>query len=176
MARGEVHQAIRARRDQIDKRPLAGRRGGVDGLDHRLVLVRAGDRQHAGEARADGLGLVAHAAGDDDPAILGDGLADGGKALFLGRIEEAAGIDQHHIGPGIIGAHGIAIGAQTGEYAFTINQRLGAAEADHADLGTGGDGLGGDGLRHNCAAHSPICAPRHLWLEGRRHTGPNMGD
>ena len=76
----------------------------MDGADDALILVRAGDREHFGEAGADQLRFLADAAGDDHPAVLGDRLADRGEALFLGRIEEAAGIDQHDVGVPIIGA------------------------------------------------------------------------
>ena len=39
-----------------------------------------------------------------------------------------------HVGAGVVGAHRIAVGAQAGEDALGIDQRLGTAEADHADL------------------------------------------
>jgi hypothetical protein len=57
----------------------------MDGVHDLLILMRAGDGQHIGEARADRLGLVAHAAGHDHPAIFGHGLANGGQRFFLGR-------------------------------------------------------------------------------------------
>ncbi len=111
--------------------------------------MRAGDRQHGGMRGADGLGFLAHAAGHDHAAVLGDRLADRLQAFLLGAVEKAAGVDQYDIGAGIIGAHGIAIGAQPGEDAFGIDQRLGAAQADHADLLLlGQDGGGGV---HDCA-------------------------
>jgi hypothetical protein len=139
----------------------------VDGLDHGFVLVRAGHGQNIGEPRADRLGLVAHAPGHDHAAIFGNRLADRGQAFLLGRIEEAAGVDQNDIGPGIVGAHRIAIGAQAGEDAFGIDERLGTAEADQSDaLGLGGGG-GVDfaGIRGNgghCGrAHTRKSAVRH---------------
>ena len=130
MARGELDVRLR---DQVDERALARRGVGVDRFDHLLVLVRAGDREHLRMGGADRIGLFAHAAGDDHAAVLGDGLTDRGEALFLGGIEEAAGVDQHHVGAGIVLGKGIAVGAQAGEDALGIDQRLGAAEADHAD-------------------------------------------
>ena len=57
----------------------------------------------------------------------------------LARIEEAAGVDQHDVGAGIIGRHRIAVGAQLGQDPLGIDQRLRAAERDHADLGRGGE-------------------------------------
>ncbi len=129
MPRGQLHIGLR---DQIDEGTLAGRRGFVHRLNHRLVLVRTSDGEDLREAGADGLGLFAHAAGHDDAAVLGNRLANRSQALFLGGIEEAAGVDQHDIGPGIVGAHRIAIGAQPGEDPFGIDQRLRAAKADHA--------------------------------------------
>ena len=128
MPRGQLHVRLR---DQVDEGALAGRCGFVHGLDDRLVLVRTGHSEDLREAGADRLSLFAHAAGDDHAAILGDRLADRGQALFLGGIEEAARIDQHDIGPGIVGAHRIAIGAQPGEDPLGIDQRLRTAKADH---------------------------------------------
>jgi hypothetical protein len=46
--------------------------------------MRAGHGQHIGEAGADDIGLIAHAAGHDHAAILGNRLADGGQRFFLG--------------------------------------------------------------------------------------------
>ncbi len=86
----------------------------MHGLDHILVLVRASNRENLREAGADHLGLVTHAAGDDDPAILRHRLADRFEALLLGGIEKAASVDQHDVGPGVIGAHRIAVGTQAG--------------------------------------------------------------
>ena len=111
----------------------------MDRADDLLILRGAGDREHLREARADHLGLLAHAAGDDHPAVLGDRLADRAQALLLGGIEKAAGVDQHDVGAGIIGRHLIAVGAQLGQDAFAVDQRLRAAERDHADLGRGGE-------------------------------------
>ena len=94
---------------------------------------------------ADRVGLLAHAPGDDHAAIFGNRLADCGKAFLLGGIEEAAGVDQHHVGTRIVLGKGVAIGAQTGENALGIDECLGAAEADHPDLLLVGDCGGGIG-------------------------------
>ena len=90
MARGQLDVRLR---DQVDERALARRGVGVDRFDHLLVLLRAGDREHLRVRGADRVGFLAHAAGDDHAAVLGDGFTDRGKALFLGGIEEAAGVD-----------------------------------------------------------------------------------
>ena len=71
-------------RHEVDERIVQRRHGGVHGLDHLLVLMRAGDGQHARMALADAAFLDAEAAGDDDAAVLGHGLADGVEALLLG--------------------------------------------------------------------------------------------
>jgi hypothetical protein len=71
----------------------------MDRVEHRLVLVRAGDGEH-GRMRAADVGLLgAEAAGDDDPAVLGQRLADRLEALGLGAVEEAAGVDDHRLAP-----------------------------------------------------------------------------
>ena len=135
VTRGQLNPTVicESLRDQVDVRPLPRRRCLVHRADHRLVLVRAGDREHRGELCADQLRLVAHAAGDDHPPVLGDRLADRGQTFLLGRIEEAASVDQDHVGPGIVGTHRIAVGTQPGEDALAIDQRLGTAKADHPD-------------------------------------------
>ena len=61
-----------------------GRRRLVNRGDDFLILLRAGDREHVREARADDVGFLAHAAGDDDAAVLGDGFADRLEAFLLG--------------------------------------------------------------------------------------------
>src|SRR3546814_2768079 len=55
--------------------------------------------------------------------------------LGLGRIKEAAGVHQHHIGLVVIGRQRIAVCPQFGENPFGIDQCLGAAERNHAHLG-----------------------------------------
>src|SRR3546814_10687119 len=66
--------------------------------------------------------------------FLGDRLADGGEALLRGGIVEAAGIDQHHVRLVVIGRQRIAVAPELGQDAFGIDQRLGAAERNHADF------------------------------------------
>jgi hypothetical protein len=83
--------------------------------------------------------LGAQAAGDDDLAVLGQRLADGVQAFLDGVVDEAAGVDDHQVGA-LEGLGGlVALGAQLGEDQLGVGQRLGAAQADEADLGRGGD-------------------------------------
>src|SRR5690606_11114508 len=82
--RGELYPGLVRLRDQVDERPLGRWRGVVYRVDHLLVLVRARHCEHLREACADHVGFLTHAAGDDDPAVLGDRLADRFEALFLG--------------------------------------------------------------------------------------------
>ncbi len=82
----------------------AGRHGGVDGVEHLFVLVRAGDGEDAGVMGADIVGLGAEAAGDDDAAVFGERLADGIEGFGLGGVEKAAGVDDDGVGAGVIGA------------------------------------------------------------------------
>ena len=88
---------------QVEIRRAAHGGGFVHRADDLFVLMRAGDGQHLREASADRVRLAAHAAGDDDAAVLGNRFADRFERLLLGGVEEAAGIDQHHIGAGVIG-------------------------------------------------------------------------
>ncbi len=87
----------RARRQEVDVGVGRRRHGGVHRVDHRLVLLRAGDGEH-GRMRAADVALVgAEAAGDDDPAVLAQRLADRLEALGLGAVEKAAGVDDHRV-------------------------------------------------------------------------------
>ena len=146
VARGQLDVGLR---DQVDIGPLAGRGVRMHCIDDLFVLMRAGHCQHLRMRGADRVGFFAHAAGHDDAAVLRDRLADRLQALFLGGIEEAAGVHEHHVGPGIIGAHRIAVGAQPREDALAVDQCLGTAEGYHADLLLVGDC--GGGRAHDCA-------------------------
>ena len=130
VARGEVDGAGR---QEVDEGVGLRRHGGVDGVEHRLVLVRAGDGEDVRVRRADVALVGAEAAGDDDPAVLGQRLADRLEALGLGAVEKAAGVDDDRVGAGVVGRDGVALGAQPRQDALAVDQRLGAAEADHAD-------------------------------------------
>ena len=66
--------------------------------DHAFVLLRPGDRQNLRETLANLLRLGPHAAGHDDLAILGQRRADRLQRLRLGAVEEAASVDDHHVG------------------------------------------------------------------------------
>ena len=61
-------------------------------------------------------------------------LADRRKRLFLGAVEEAASVDHDGVGALIARRQLIAFGAELGDDALGIDQRLGAAEADKANF------------------------------------------
>ena len=123
------------RRHQIEARVMQRRKRLVHGTHDRLVLVRAGYREHARMGGADGIGLDAVAAGDDDASVLGHGLADRGQRFGLGAVEEAAGVDDHHIRVVIAGRNHITLGPELGDDAFAVDQGLGATEGYEADFG-----------------------------------------
>ena len=52
----------------------------------------------------------------------------------LGAVEEAAGVDEHDVGAGIVARERIALRAQRRQDAFGIDEGLWAAEADQADF------------------------------------------
>ena len=122
---------------QIEERCVRSRGSLADRGHHGVVLVRAGDRQHIGEGGADAFVLHAEAAGDDDAAVLRHGLTDSVQAFGFGAVEEPAGVDHHHIGAVIGGGDVVALGAQPGDDALAVHKRLGASQADEADLGGG---------------------------------------
>ena len=108
----------------------------MHGLEHALVLLRAGDGEHAGMHGRDLFRLRAHAAGDDDLAVFGHGGADGVERFRLGAVEKAAGIDDGEIGAGMLARKFIALGAQPRDDALGIDQRLGAAERNEGNAGS----------------------------------------
>src|SRR5215210_2853751 len=95
--------------------------------------MRARDGEHAGIGRANAIGFDAEAAGDDDLAVLGKRLADGGKRFLLGAVQEAAGVDHDGVRPVIARGERITFGAELGDDPLRIDERLGAAQTDEAD-------------------------------------------
>ena len=92
-----------------------------------MIILRAGDRQHAGMRLKNPLRAFAQATGDNDLAIFGHRLADGVQRFSHRRIDEAAGVHHHHIGI-VVGLHDvITLDLQLGEDALGVDQRLGAA-------------------------------------------------
>lgn len=122
------------RRHQIDIRIviLARGRSGMHGAHYLFVLLWAGHGQHAWMHVADDRFFHAHAAGDDDFAVLGQGLSDRVQRLGLGAIDETTGIDDHHVGIVVFGRDLIALGAQLREGALGIRERFRTAQADKA--------------------------------------------
>jgi len=89
---------------------------------------------------ADRLGLRAHAARHDDAAVLFQRRADGVERLLLGAVEEAAGVDDDGVGPGVGFRQFVAFGAQPREDALGIDERLGATQGNEGDTGRCGHG------------------------------------
>jgi len=65
---------------------------------HLLVALRPGNLENLRVPIEDLLWLRTQAPGHDDLAVLGERLADGVQGFVHGRIDEAAGIDDHEIG------------------------------------------------------------------------------
>jgi hypothetical protein len=65
---------------------------------------------------------------------------DGRDAFFLGRVDEGAGIDDHHVGFVGVGREGHARQVEMAGDDFGIDEVLRAAERDQPDLETGGGG------------------------------------
>ena len=116
------------RRHQIQMRIVDRRRRAMHRLEHRFILLRTGDREHAGMNLRDLLGLGAHAAGHDHLAVLGHGLTDRRQRFLLCAVEEAAGVDDDEIGPVMLAGELVAFRAQPRDDALGIHQCLGAAE------------------------------------------------
>jgi len=136
VARRQLHaDLIPGRRNQVDLGVRAWRHRGMDRVQNLLVLLRPGDRQHRRVGGADRRRLGAEAAGDDHPSVGAQRLADRLQALGLGAVEETAGVDDHRLGPCVVGRDRVVFGPQPGENPLGIDQRLRATERDHADAG-----------------------------------------
>jgi len=102
--------------------------------------MRTGDGQDRRVRLLDEILLGAEAAGDDDLAVLGQRLADRVERLLLRGVDEAAGVDDDEVGTAV-GLRGlVALGAQLGEDALGIDERLRAAERDETDFRAFGNG------------------------------------
>ncbi len=138
---------------QVDERVVRLGQVLVHMLHHLLRGMRAGDGQHIrvhalNQVAAAIIGARAQAAGDDDLAVVGQGLANRVQALAHGIVDEAAGVDDDQI-RALEGLGGlVALGGELGEYEFGVRQVLGAAQADEADLGVF--------CRGECFAHPRI--------------------
>jgi hypothetical protein len=130
-------------REQVEEGIMPRRHRAMDRLDHILVLLRPGDRKHAGIGARDAFRLRAHAAGHDHLAVLIECLANGRERFCLGTVQEAAGIDQHYVRAAVVARELIAFGAQPRDDALAVDQRLGATERDEAHL-RGSSGIHGD--------------------------------
>ena len=120
---------------QIPERIRVRRHRPVYRVEHLLVLVRAGDREHRRMGAADILLLRPQTSGDDDAAVLAQGLADGLEAFGLRAVEKTAGVHAHRVRSRIVAGDRVALRPQTGEDALAVHERLGAPEGHHADGG-----------------------------------------
>ncbi|MNM43111.1 hypothetical protein D3C81_539660 [compost metagenome] len=139
VARGQLDALWR---HQVDQRVvvLTRRHHFVNGVDYLLVLLRASDRQHAWVHVTDAAFFDAHAAGDDHLAVFLDRFADHFQRFGLGAVDEAAGVDHHHVGVLVGGYDFIAFHAQLGQDALGVDQGFWATQAYETYLGGGGRG------------------------------------
>ena len=117
-----------------------------------LDLVEAHERVDLGKLRGKIGGIALREAAADDEFLAGlrpvetatVRLQDGPDALFLGGIDEAAGIHQNHVGFVGLGGEFVTMTLGISKHDLRIDEVLGAAEADEADLAAllGGSGGG----------------------------------
>ena len=118
---------------QVDERIGRRRHSLVHGVQDRLVLMGARHGQNLGMRAGDVLGFGTKAARHQHLAVFAQGLANRLKAFGLCAVQKAAGVDDHRIRTLVIGANRVALGAQARQDAFTVHQRLGAAQGHHAN-------------------------------------------
>ena len=124
--------------DQVHERIVRLRKVHMHVLHHLRGRVRAGDREHLrmdlrDDVVAGGILLRAEATGDDHLAVLGQRLADGIQRLLHGRVDEAAGVDDHEVRAVVGRRRLVAFGAQAREDLLGVDERLRTTERDEAD-------------------------------------------
>ena len=122
-----------ARRDQVLERIVRFRQRRVHRLHHFVERMRAGHRQHLGMCFADDVGLGTEAAGDDHLAVFRQRFANRFERFLHRSVDEAAGVDHHHIGIVVAADDAVTFGTQLRQNALGIDGRLGAAERDETD-------------------------------------------
>ena len=122
-------------RQEVDERIRRGRHRDMDRVEHLLVLLRSGDGQNLGMRAGDVVGLRAQTARDDDPPVLRQRIADGLEAFGLGAVEKPAGVHDDRVRARVIRRDRVALCPEAGQDALAVHERLGTAEADHADPG-----------------------------------------
>ena len=184
-ARGAADELLRlaygcALREDVEGRVVrvpGGRQAG--GCEDRLKLAGADDGVDLGNVLLDLVAVALdQAAGHDEAAGLAAGgdlvlrhLEDGVDRLLLGRVDEAAGVDDQNLG--VLGAGG-ELGAGVVEQAhhhLGVDEVLGAAERDEAYLGAGGSGgFGRLGCENFWRSHS-LLVYQFLWISPQRRMG-----
>ena len=127
---------------EVDERVVRLRAVQVHRIHHLVRRMRAGDGEHARVHLAHQVAaclacLRAETAGDDDLAVFSERLADRVQAFLDRVVDEAAGVDDHQVGPGKSLRGLVALGAQLGEDQLGIGEGLRAAQRDEADLRRG---------------------------------------
>src|SRR5262249_3720309 len=113
------------------------RQRAVHALEHALILLRPGNRQHVGRGPFDLLGFRAPAAADADLAALAPSLAPRGKRFLPGTVEQPASVDADDAGGVMLAGGVIAFRAKAGDDAVGIHQRLGTPKRNKAASGRG---------------------------------------
>ena len=131
--------------NQVDERIVRLRQMQMHVPHHLVRRVRPGDRKdlrmHFRDDIVAGRVLLrAEAAGDDHATVLGQRLADRVERLLHGRVDEAAGVDDHEVGAIVRLRRLVAFGAQLREDLLGVDERLRATERDESDARSGAHG------------------------------------
>ena len=143
-------------REDVEGRVCVGRlrrwgeaRGGEDGFK----LAGADDCVDLGDVLLDLVAVALDQAAGDDEALgfaavlllVLDHLEDGVDGLLLGGVDEAAGVDDEDLGVFGVGGELAAGVVEQAHHDLGVDEVLGAAEGDEADLGTGLEGVWASG-------------------------------
>ena len=105
----------------------------MDGIDDRVVLLRACHGKYLGVPRGDQFWRCAETPCHDDPAVLGNCFADCRERLLARAVNEATGVDDHDVGAAMVRRRCIAFCTKPSQDPLGIDERFRAAQAHESD-------------------------------------------
>ena len=130
MARRQLHPLFG---NEVEERVVRRRSDVVHRRHDALIGLRPRDRRDVRERLADRLRFRAHATRHDHAPVLRHRRADRLQRLLLGAVQEAAGVDDDGVSPGMAPGELVALRAQLRQDPLGIHQRLRTAEGNEGN-------------------------------------------
>ena len=141
---GELPAGQDVLRAAVDDRAVTG--WGLDGVGDAQQVARADEDVHLWQRLPQFIGVaLGEAPGDDEAAVLAAGLdarqvEDGVDRLLLGRGDEAAGVDDQHVGCLRVEHQLVAAAGEHAEHDLGVDLVLRTTEGDEVDAPAPGRG------------------------------------